>query len=174
MNVLGTTSSSQSKFITRTCYSGNNWFHATDIEGGYNGLTDKLTESDWEALYGITALYLLFLNIKINGTLYEGGGATIFTATNYTDYTFRNDGYGTGLVSYIDQLNIILQNYKLRTRFYPAVGNSIKGIINTAENFEVTLVEYAEGPEIERDFLLRCVRGSVFDSVVGGNEAEWS
>jgi len=160
-------------FVTKSSYGGH-WFQATVIEDGYNGLTDKLSESDWEGSYDITALKLKFLSIKINGTLYNVGGTTIFNATNYTDYVFRNDGYGLGFVSYIDQLNIILQNYQLNTRFYPALDNQIIGIIDTAENFEVTLLEVAEGPDIEREFLIRCVYGNVFDSVVGESELEWA
>ena len=176
MNVLGTTSSSQSRFVTR--YSYGMWFNATDIEGGFNNLTDKLTQSNWEDDHGVSTLNLLFYSIKINGTLYSGGGATIFSATSYLSYNYRNDGYGVGFASYIDQLNIILQTYQLRTRFYPAPDNQIIGIINTAENFEVNLIEFADGfedfPDIERDYLIRCVYGSVFDSVVGGNELGWS
>lgn len=158
-------------FVTRYSYNGNNWFHGTN--GDYNGLQDKLTDSDW-TLYGIDSIRLYFDSITINGVYYDGGYNEIFYAEDYSAYSYRNDGYGLGFSSYIDQLNIILQNYQLRTRFYPALSNHIIGIINTAENFEVSLPEFAGNIDVQSNFLIKCVYGEVYDSLDGGIEVQWS
>lgn len=100
----------------------------------------------------------------------------VFSAQNITDYSFRNDGYGVGFVSYIDVLNNFLRILKLRTRFYPALGNGIIGIINTAENFEIHFSEYADGLNAQTDYSLKCEYGNVYDSYSGpGNNynSEW-
>lgn len=170
MNVLGTISSSQSKFVTRYSYSG--WFNGTNEDS--LGMGDKLTESDW-TIYGVDSIALLFGSITINGIYYdELNGNALFYGESYEDYIYRNDGYGLGVVSYIDPLNTILAQYQLRTRFYPAAGNAIVGIINTAENFEVSVPEFASGPDVQTDYIIKCEYGDVYDSIDGGqNFSEW-
>ena len=170
MNVLGTISSSQSKFVTR--YSYYRWFNGTNEDS--LGMADKLTESDW-TIYGIDSIALLFGSITINGIYYdELNGNALFYGESYEDYIYRNDGYGLGVVSYIDPLNTILAQYQLRTRFYPAAGNAIVGIINTAENFEVSVPEFASGPDVQTDYIIKCEYGNVYDSIDGGqNFSEW-
>lgn len=162
------------KFVTRYSY-GSNWFNGTNDVLGF---VSKLTDSNWGGQaggLGIDSIDLFFISIKINGILYDGEEAQLFSAIDYTDYTYRDDGYGLGFVSYIDQLNIILQNYQLRTRFYPALGNQIIGIINTAENFEVHFSEYVAGLNVQTDYSLKCEYGNVYDSFSGpGNYGgEW-
>lgn len=171
--ILGTTASSQSKFVTRISYAS--WFNGTNLDN-YGGLLDKLTESDW-GVYGIDAIRLYFDSITINGVYFNAEYSSIFYAENYTAYNYRNDGYGLGFTSYIDQLNIIMQNYQLRTRFYPAAGNTIVGIINTAENFEVYLPEFAGGIDVQTDYKIKCVYGEVNDTIFGDYsevESSWA
>ena len=170
MNVLGTISSSQSKFISKSSYAI--WFNGTNEDS--LGMADKLTESDW-TIYGIDSIALLFGSITINGIYYdELNGNALFYGESYEDYIYRNDGYGLGVVSYIDPLNTILAQYQLRTRFYPAAGNTIVGIINTAENFEVSVPEFASGPDVQTDYIIKCEYGNVYDSIDGGqNFSEW-
>jgi len=168
MNVLGTISSSQSKFVTRYSYSG--WFNGTNEDS--LGMGDKLTESDW-TIYGVDYIALLFGSITVNGIYYDGSGEELFNGASYEDYIYRNDGYGLGVVSYIDPLNTILAQYQLRTRFYPAAGNVV-GIINTAENFEVSVPEFASGPDVQTDYIIKCEYGNVYDSIdAGGNFLSW-
>ena len=169
MNVLGTISSSQSKFISKSSYAI--WFNGTNEDS--LGMGDKLTESDW-TIYGVDSIALLFGSITVNGIYYDGSGEELFYGASYEDYIYRNDGYGLGVVSYIDPLNTILAQYQLRTRFYPAAGNAIVGIINTAENFEVSVPEFASGPDVQTDYIIKCEYGNVYDSIDGGqNFSEW-
>lgn len=160
----------QSVFYLR--YSYSQWFNGMNSEN-YNSF-NKLTNSNWSNAFGvndgITQIALNVLSVKVNGVVVFAGFSEIFAATSNLDYEFENDGYGVGMISYSNALNNVISNYGLQTRFYPAAGNRIAGIINTSENFEVSLLEVAtldSEDTLQDDYLIKCEYGNVSDAVNG-------
>jgi hypothetical protein len=151
MNVIpGNVSSSLNETFTR--YSYNLWFNGTNEEYGLP--TSKLEESSF-AVHGVDAISLALTQVYINSILVYIGYDEVFNAEGNADYSFRNDGYGLGMSSYVDALNNILINNNLLTRFFPAANNGLVGNINSKENFEIRFEEEASGPDIVTDYRIR-------------------
>lgn len=160
----------QSVFYLR--YSYGTWFNGMNSEN-YNGF-NKLTNSNWPNAFGvnngITQIVLNVLSVKVNGVVVFTGPEEIFAATNNLDYEFEDDGYGVGCNSYSNELNNVISNYGLQTRFYPATANRIAGIINTSENFEVSLRQVAtvnSAYTLQDDYSIKCEYGNVSDAING-------
>ena len=161
---------SKPQFVLR--YSYGKWFNGMNSENYIS--FDKLTNSNWPDAFvndGITQIVLNVLSVKVNGVVVFAGFSEIIAATNNLDYEFEDDGYGVGMISYINELNNVISNYGLQTRFYPAAGNRIAGIINTSENFEVSLREVATlSPStytLQDDYSIKCEYGNVSDAING-------
>lgn len=154
-------------------YSYYQWFNGMNSEN-YNSF-NKLTNSNWPNAFGvnngISQIVLSVLSVKVDGVVVFTGPEEIFAATNNLAYEFEDDGYGVGCISYISQLNSFISDYGLQTLFYPAGGNRIAGIINTSENFEVSLREVAtHSPStytLQDDYSIKCENGVVSDAVNG-------
>lgn len=173
MNVLaGNVSSSQNLTFTRNPYGF--WFNGTNEAYGLPG--SKLEDSSFiNSGVGSIALYLT--QVYKNGILIYNNLDEVFYAESNLDYNFRDDGYGIGFSSYIDVLNDVLITYNFLTRFYPTGGDSIVGLINSKENFEIRFQEFASGPDIVTDYRIKVESystdpfytgpGKVFDTIDG-------
>lgn len=161
------------KSVFHLRYSYGEWFNGTNDEN-YNDFR-KLTDSDWSNAFvndGITQIVLNVLSFTVNGVVVFTGTEEIFAATNNLGYEFEDVGYGVGCISYINELNFFISNYSsLQTRFYPAAGNRIAGIINTSENFEVSLREVAtlfpSTYTLQDNYSIKCEYGNVSDAING-------
>jgi hypothetical protein len=162
MNIIpGSTSSALNKTFTRTSYG--QWFNGTNLNYGLpNGLAGKLVTTGPFIDYGIDAITFNLTKVyKNNVLLFEG-----YTEKNYADsastYSFRDDGYGLGVVTYIDILNSVLDEYGIKSRFFPAGGNKLVGLINSKENFEIQFQEYATTIDEATDYWIK-VESYAFD-----------
>lgn len=159
------------QFVRRQSYGL--WFNGTNEEN-YNGFR-KLTDSDWSNAFvndGITQIALEVLSVTINGVVvFTETDYEIFVATSNVDYEFGDEGYGFGFLSYINELNVFISSYGLQTHFYPATSNTIVGIINKSENFEVSLREVATlDPStytLQDNYSIKCEYGNVSDGING-------
>lgn len=113
--------------------------------------------------------YTYFDSLAVNGTLLTDVDELLHTSSG-ANISYRDDGFGLGISTFIDFLNTKLSNAGLKTRFYPATSNFLVGIVNTEENFRIKFYERINvGAGIVNGYghILQNVWGRVSDSLLG-------
>ncbi len=121
---------------------------------------DELVANGWTR-------YTYFDSLTVNGVLLTDVDELLHTSAG-ANISYRDDGYGLGISTFIDFLNTKLQNAGLKTRFYPATNNNFVGIVNTEENFRIKFYErinYGGGIQNGYGYILQNLWGRVSDSL---------
>lgn len=143
---------------------GYGWFL-----NGQSGFLDNLTLSNTQR-----RLYLEY--ITVNGVT-SNPNNIVHTYTN--SLTYRNDGYGLNISTYVDVLNSIMSTYGLKSRFITAVSGNptpalgdFGGIFYTDENFKLRFYDTVYDPILPLEtygftFDFQCVYGRAYDKFTG-------
>jgi hypothetical protein len=113
--------------------------------------------------------YTYFDSLAVSGTLLTDVDELLHTSSG-ANISYRDDGFGLGISTFIDFLNTKLQNAGLKTRFYPSTNNYLVGIVNTEENFRIKFYErinYGAGIVNGYGHILQNVWGRVSDALLG-------